>query len=363
MNLSMPSAAFVRQAHGIVRDLLVERPRYYFADFLITILLTYGSLAIYLLSPPFSMTQMAAFVLCGLAMYRAVVFTHEIAHRRAHTFVLFTWMWNLLCGVPFLVPSFLYGDHKGHHSNQAYGTWADPEYIVRSRRWRIRIVVFLLLPLAYPLLACLRFLILTPVALLSKRGDRFVWTYASSLFFMNESYRREHDAGATAPSRWLQEFACSAWIWLAAGLVLAGTLRPAVLGKVYLVVLLWVIVNQVRTLAAHRYANDADRPGSHVDQLLDTNTFPNGRWLPELWAPVGLRYHALHHLLPMLPYHAMRDAHSRLMARLPPDSPYQQTIRPGLWSVLSGVLRDRDRRAHPPRAESAILMEDRPGSQ
>ena len=56
----------------------------------------------------------------------------------------------------------------------------------------------------------------------------------------------------------------------------------------YLVVLLWVMVNQVRTLAAHRYATDADRPGSYVDQLLDTNTFPNGTWLPELWAPVGL---------------------------------------------------------------------------
>jgi len=361
---SMPSAQFVRQAHSIVRDLLPERPRYYFTDFLITILVTYGTLVIYLLAPPFSIAQTAACVVCGLAMYRSVVFTHEIAHRRSRAFVGFTGIWNLLCGVPFLVPSFLYGDHKGHHSNQAYGTWADPEYILRSRRWRMRVVVFLLLPLVYPLLACVRFLILTPAALLSTRADKYVWTYASSLFVMNESYRREYDGSATAAARWIQEVACSVWTWVAAGLVFAGRLSPAVLGKIYLIALLWLTVNQVRTLVAHRYTNNPDSAVSHVDQLLDTNTFPRGNWLPELWAPVGLRYHALHHLLPRLPYHAMHDAHSRLMIRLPADSPYHETIRPGLWSALIDILRDRDGRTRAPRsAVAATLREDRPGSR
>ena len=359
---SMPSAQFVRQANSIVRDLLPERPRYYFTDFLITILVTYGALAIYLLAPPLSIAQTVAFLVCGLAMYRAVVFTHEIAHRRPGTFAGFTWIWNLLCGVPFLVPSFLYGDHKGHHTNQAYGTWADPEYILRSQRWRLRVVVFLLLPLLYPLLACVRFLVLAPAAVLSKRADKYVWTYASSLFVMNESYRREYDTGATAPARWIQELACSAWTWVAAGLVLAGRLPPAVLGKIYLIALLWLIVNQVRTLVAHRYTNDPDSPVSHVGQLLDTNTFPNGKWLPELWAPVGLRYHALHHLLPSLPYHAMHDAHRRLMIRLPADSSYHQTVRSGLWSALIEVLRDRDGRTRAPRsAVGATLRADRRG--
>jgi fatty acid desaturase len=359
-----PSAQFVRQAHAIVRDLLPERPRYYLADFMITMLVTYGTLAISLLAPAFSIVQLAALLVCSLAMYRAVVFTHEIAHRRSGAFVEFTWIWNLLCGVPFLVPSFLYGDHKGHHLNQAYGTWADPEYILRSRRWRMRVVVFLLLPLAYPLLACVRFLVLTPAALWSTRVDRYVWTYASSLFVMNESYRREYDARATATSRWVQELACSVWSWMAAGLVLAGRLPPAVLGQIYLIALLWLTINQVRTLVAHRYTNDPASAVSHIDQLLDTNTFPYGNWLPELWAPVGLRYHALHHLLPRLPYHAMHEAHSRLMSRLPADSPYHQTVRPGLWSALIDVVRDRDGQTRSPRsAVAATLREDRPGSR
>jgi fatty acid desaturase len=42
---------------------------------------------------------------------------------------------------------------------------------------------------------------------------------------------------------------------------------------------------------------------------------------------VGLRYHALHHLFPSLPYHSLGIAHRRLMAQLPADSPYRGTIR------------------------------------
>ena len=44
--------------------------------------------------------------------------------------------------------------------------------------------------------------------------------------------------------------------------------------------------------------------------------------LAELWAPVGLRYHALHHLLPSLPYHSLPEAHRRLAAQLGSGSTY-----------------------------------------
>jgi len=339
------SARFVKDAHAIVKDLLGVRAHRYWIDFLATMAVAHGAFAIYILAAPYSFGQIAALVVSSLAMYRGVVFTHEIAHRRAGTFAAFTVVWNVLCGIPFLVPSFLYGDHQGHHNNQVYGTWADPEYILRSRHWRRRVMVFLLLPLVYPMFSVIRFMVLTPLALVSRPIDRLVWTHASSLYVMNEAYRRELDAAATARSRWLLEIAGSAWAWFVAGLFLTGRLPLAVAGKTYLVFLLWIGLNQLRTLAAHRYGNQPDRSVSYVEQLLDTNTFPRGRWMPELWAPVGLRYHALHHLLPMMPYHALAEAHARLVSRLPAGSPYHRTIRPGLWPVLTAMLRDRDRRA------------------
>jgi fatty acid desaturase len=57
-------------------------------------------------------------------------------------------------------------------------------------------------------------------------------------------------------------------------------------------------------------------------QFLDSVNVPPPATLPALWAPVGLRYHAIHHLLPGLPYHALGEAHRRLSAALPVDSQY-----------------------------------------
>jgi len=358
------SIRFVREAHGAVRDLLAANVRRYWGDFLLTILLAYAAFAIYVRAPWFSLAQAGAFVICGLAMYRAIVFTHEITHRRGAAFRVFTFAWNLLCGIPFLMPSFLYGDHKEHHTSLAYGTWSDPEYIMRTAGWRLRVFVFLLLPIVYPLFAAVRFLVLTPLAILSRGMDRVVWTRASSLYVMNESYRREYDAAAHTTSRWVQEVGCSAWAWLVASAAIIGFVGGGAIGKAYLVFLFWIGVNQVRTLVAHRYANETNGPLSHLEQLLDTNTFPRGRWLPELWAPLGLRYHALHHLLPMLPYHAMGEAHARLMTQLPPGSAYHRTIRAGLWPALVSILRDRERHtAYQHAGPSPMPSEDRQGSR
>jgi fatty acid desaturase len=342
------SAQLVRDAHHVCRDLFALRPRRYWGDFLTSILIAYTAFWLYVRSVDVSPVWAAALVICALALYRAVVFTHEITHRRTGALRGFPLAWNALCGIPSLMPSFLYGDHKGHHSPHAYGTWADPEYLLRTPRWRARLLLFILLPLVYPFMAFGRFLILTPLALLSRRIDRLVWRYASSLYVMNEFYRREYDALAVTPSRWLLELACSAWVWTVVALTATGHVSGIVLWKAYFMFLFWLTVNQVRTLAAHRYANLRQMPMSYRDQLLDTNTFGRGKWLPDLWAPLGLRYHALHHLLPALPYHAMGAAHRRLLESLPPGSPYHRTLRLGLWQVLAAIPSDLGKPADQP---------------
>jgi fatty acid desaturase len=164
---------------------------------------------------------------------------------------------------------------------------------------------------------------------------------------MNEFYRRDYDALARSRSRWVQDVATCGWAWTVTALAATHYIAWSTLGQAYAIFLSWIVLNQVRTLVAHGYANGTTRAISYVDQVLDTNTFPRGRLLPNLWAPLGLRYHALHHLIPSLPYHAMGEAHRRLMQRLPPDSPYHRTIKPGLWQALSTT--GRDPHGTPPR--------------
>ena len=93
------------------------------------------------------------------------------------------------------------------------------------------------------------------------------------------------------------------------------------------------VLNQVRTLVAHLWENDGD-PISVTAQYLDTVNVPPPGLLPALWAPVGLRYHALHHLLPGVPYHALGEAHRRLAAGLPQTSAYHAANYAGLSGLV-----------------------------
>jgi len=111
--------------------------------------------------------------------------------------------------------------------------------------------------------------------------------------------------------------------------------RPAaLLLQGYLTAVLIMLINQIRTLGAHRYTNTGGEM-TFVEQMLDSVNYPGGNWFRALWAPVGLRYHALHHLFPSMPYHHLGAAHCRLMQQLPADSPYRLTNCPSLWLALS----------------------------
>ena len=344
------SAQFIREAHAAVRDLVHPRPVIYWIDFLLTTLVAYAAFAVYISGRFPLIVQASAFVVSGLAMYRAVVFIHEIVHQRAGSLRGFGVVWNLLCGVPLLVPSFMYTNHYGHHSHDAYGTWADPEYLLRTSSWRFRVVAFLLLPLIYPVLPFLRFLVVTPLAAVSRRVDAVLWRFGSSLYVMNEFYRREPDAASASASRWVQEGLCALWAWTILVLTVTGTIPLSAIAGTYLLFAFWMFVNQLRTLVSHRYVSGGAAPVSYLDQVLDTRTFIRGRVWPHLWAPLGLRYHALHHLLPAMPYHSMGAAHRRLVVALPEGSPYHQTFAPGLWPVFAASFRDLAR-ARPPETQ------------
>jgi len=106
-----------------------------------------------------------------------------------------------------------------------------------------------------------------------------------------------------------------------------------------------VMLNAIRTVGAHRWTN-AEGEMTFIEQVLDSVNYPRG-WLPELWAPTGTRFHSLHHMLPALPYHNMREAHERLMRELPQDALYRRTNEDSLWSALHYLWTRNDKRQAP----------------
>ena len=75
------------------------------------------------------------------------------------------------------------------------------------------------------------------------------------------------------------------------------------------------LVNTLRVLGAHAYELDG-APRDRRGQLADSLDTPGGPWT-ELWAPVGLRYHALHHYFPGIPYHNLGVAYRRIVETVP----------------------------------------------
>jgi fatty acid desaturase len=327
------------QARHIVKDLFTPNPLIYWTDFLLSAL--GGMVCFYLVRrvlPPFSPAQAVVFVMCCLLFYRAVLFTHELTHLRARTFRGFRIAWNLLCGIPFLMPSFMYYTHVDHHMRKHFGTPQDGEYLPLATGSPWQIVIYLCQPLVLPAIAVVRFLILAPISWITPPFRDWVHRHASSMV-MDPSYIRPLPPRRVLRIFRLQEVLCFLWIIGVAAALIAGIVPFGFLPTAYLVSVCILFLNALRTLGAHRYTNDGGEM-TFVDQLLDSVNYPNHPLLSSLWAPVGLRFHALHHLFPSLPYHNLAKAHRLLMAQLPPDSPYRQTESSSLTASLVRLWRE-----------------------
>ena len=73
-------------------------------------------------------------------------FIHELTHIKKGAVKGFRFTWNLIVGVPLLVPSFMYeGVHNQHHAKTYYGTVDDPEYLPLAlmRPWTLQMLRWL----------------------------------------------------------------------------------------------------------------------------------------------------------------------------------------------------------------------------
>ena len=316
-------AAMLKAAASLTRDLNAPKDAIYWADMLGSALLGYAALFAAMAVRPLWLA-----VGCGLiailALYRAGSFIHELTHIKKGAVKGFRFTWNLIVGVPLMIPSFMYeGVHNQHHAKRYYGTVDDPEYLPLALMHPWTLPLFLIVAALAPVGMLIRFGILAPLSLLSPRLRSVVVGRYSGLQ-INPKFVRPKPVGEFARDWGWQEAACSVWAIALLAMVATGV-APLRDFLIFLAVASGVMfLNQVRTLVAHLWENGGE-PMSVTAQFLDSVNVPPPATLPALWAPVGLRYHALHHLLPGVPYHNLGEAHRRLCRELDADSVYHDS--------------------------------------
>jgi fatty acid desaturase len=325
----------VKEAQAIVRHLFPRRPALYFADLAATMLIVYLTAFVYL-SPGVSALQIAAGAVCGCALFRAGMFIHEIQHMRRGEMPGFIIAWNLVYGIPMLLPSFMYANHRDHHDQRTFGTERDGEYRIYTTRALAQVAEHFLVPLVAPLALVLRFLVLGPVSLLCPPLRRWVLENATTMGQFGKAQRFSPDDNHALWA--IMELAAFAVIVAAIALLATGLMPWSVVAKGYVLGVLAIELNAMRDFTAHRFAS-VGRPMTHAQQLADSNNNVGRSLANHLLYPIGMRYHALHHLFPALPYHSMGAAHRLLMERLPPGSIYRDTCRSGFLETAGDLVR------------------------
>jgi fatty acid desaturase len=323
-------------------DLFRVRPAIYWLDFGTSIGIAWTAFGISLWSDtPWSVL---ALLLSTLAFYRCLFFIHEIIHLRQGQLKMFRFAWNALCGVAFFLPDFTYLIHSAHHLTTTFSTDDDAEYVPLAYQKPLQILApFLIFPFA-PMLMMVRFLVAAPVSWIV-RGQFRGWLlrHASSLK-MNPKFEWKDITVEDCRAALLQEIGCLLWwaLFLSIGISMAG---PRVLLHWYGVAYGILTLNHARAIVAHRYNNGSGTPVTYEQQLLDSISITGFSPIASLLAPVGMRYHSLHHMFPTLPYHSMQSAHEELLRVLPPDHVYRHTfvsgLRPAFRSFFATVRTNR----------------------
>ncbi len=194
----------ITQAKSLVKDLSVPNAKIYWTDFLISIIGGHASFSLCLNAAkifgndPLTVWSARAvlFALASILYMRSVMFIHELVHLRAGTFRGFRIAWNVLCGIPFMTPSFLYYPHVDHHRRKSYGTDHDGEYLDLSHRHPANLLLFIVAAAVVPVAAFIRFLVMAPISWFGHRFRsglsvmRAAWWSISSTHVVTSALKR-----------------------------------------------------------------------------------------------------------------------------------------------------------------------------
>ncbi len=340
----MEAQESLRGLRLIVADCFRVNPWIYWADLLGTAVISWGSFALTELFWGRSFpVALASLVVCVFASYRGILFIHELTHQGRADLPGFSLVWNLLFGTPYVLPSFLYrGVHLQHHTRAFYGTANDGEYLPFGASPLWKSVWYVSQSLLMPASQFLRFGLIAPLSFIHPRLRRYVMAHASAVTLRRELPRRI-PTGKDLRNWHVQECLCFIWVACLGSLLWTGTVSPGFFFHLYGLMVVMFVVNSLRTLLAHRFANGSGQELTITEQLLDSINLEGMPVLIELPCPLGLRYHALHHLFPAIPYHNLGVAHRRLRAQLPRASFYHSTVEPSVTGAVAALLRNTSR--------------------
>jgi len=314
------------------------KPWVYWCDMLVSAAIGWAAFGLALRAAPGSPAHLGLTLVSIFGLLRGALFIHELAHLKKGAVPGFETAWHAVVGIPLMLPSLMYvGSHVDHHRRAAFGTEYDPEYAPIANWSRLRIVRFVLGVALVPLVLPLRWGVMAPLSYLFPRFRRLVVERASTLV-INPDYRRPMPEGERARRWMVQEAAAGAAFWGAVAAWAWGLLSLGFFAQWWMLTAGILVVNQVRTLAAHGYENEGEQVDS-MGQLLDSINLTGVPVLTAMVAPVGLRYHALHHFLPGVPYHSLGTLHRQLCAELPREAPYRRTEKAGILPALLDLWR------------------------
>lgn len=327
--------AMLRAARDLTKGLGEARPGIFWPDMLLSAGIGYAGIAVAIASGALGV-KIAAGLIAALALYRALMFIHELTHIRRDALPGFRTAWNILVGIPMLTPSFMYeGVHVIHHKRTQYGTVEDPEYLPLALMKPWSLPLFVLIAMLLPVALIVRFGVLYPLGLVIPAVRKFTWENFSSLSINPEFRRKPPEGDFVGRVRW-QEAGASVWALLLVASVFVFGWQPLATGIVILSFA--AVLNQLRTLVAHLWENEGE-PMTVTAQFLDSVNVPPPGIVAEIWAPVGLRYHALHHLMPSMPYHDLPEAHRRLARELGTGSTYEGANHPGMLVLVGRIAK------------------------
>jgi Fatty acid desaturase len=200
----------LRAARDLTKGLGEAKPGIYWPDMLLSAGIGYAGIAVTILSGSLAV-QIVAGLVAALALYRALMFIHELTHIHRDALPGFRTWWNLLVGIPLLTPSFMYeGVHTIHHKRTQYGTPEDPEYLPLALMKPWSLPLFVIVAILAPVALVVRAAVLVPLGALIPAVRRFTWERFSALS-INPDFRRRPPEGDFAKRvRW-QEAGVFVW--------------------------------------------------------------------------------------------------------------------------------------------------------